>query len=79
MTLPRDGPNISYRPEEIEEIRMRRMAIVVAVSVGCLAGMSADSLTPLLLQKPTSAERRSCSSTPATCGPCRAREETRSG
>ena len=32
---------------------MRRMAIVVAVSVGCLVGMSADSLTPLLLQKPT--------------------------
>jgi tricorn protease len=32
---------------------MRRMAIVVAVSVGCLVGISADSLTPLLLQKPT--------------------------
>ena len=32
---------------------MRRMAIVVAVSLGCLVGMSADSLTPLLLQKPT--------------------------
>jgi tricorn protease len=32
---------------------MRRMAIVVAVSAGCLVGMSADSLTPLLLQKPT--------------------------
>jgi tricorn protease len=32
---------------------MRRVAIVIAVSVGSLAGMSADSLTPLLLQKPT--------------------------
>ena len=32
---------------------MRRVAIVLAVSVGCLTGISADSLTPLLLQKPT--------------------------
>jgi tricorn protease len=32
---------------------MRRMAIVVAVSVGSLVAMSADSLAPLLLQKPT--------------------------
>jgi len=32
---------------------MRRVAIALAVSAGSLAGMSADSLTPLLLQKPT--------------------------
>src|SRR3954469_11322275 len=32
---------------------MRRAAIVFVVSVGCMAGISADSLTPLLLQKPT--------------------------
>jgi tricorn protease len=36
-----------------QEFRMRRVAIALAVSVGSLAGMSADSLTPLLLQKPT--------------------------
>src|SRR6266513_3066030 len=32
---------------------MRRVAIVLALSVGCFTGISADSLAPLLLQKPT--------------------------
>ena len=51
----RDSAPGIERPPSIgrQEIRMRRMAIVVAVSVGGLVGMSADSLTPLLLQKPT--------------------------
>jgi tricorn protease len=32
---------------------MRRIALVFAITIGGLAGMSADSLPPLLLQKPT--------------------------
>jgi len=32
---------------------MRRLALVAALSVVCFAGVSADSLSPLLLQKPT--------------------------
>jgi tricorn protease len=32
---------------------MRRIALVLALTTSSLAGMSADSLPPLLLQKPT--------------------------
>jgi tricorn protease len=45
------GP--AYPNSFSQESRMRRIAFVLALTIGGLAGISADSSAPLLLQKPT--------------------------
>src|SRR6476661_670139 len=53
LSLRSHTPMIHSRRDGWLEDRMRRVALVLAFLAGSFTGITADSLAPLLLQKPT--------------------------